>query len=91
MKPSRVDRGGAVNDPGRHMHLEAGVARGARHRQAVGEEIPVLGDDIEQAQRVAPRPDLRRPLGRAGAQQIVQMHDADRPAGFDDEQRGDLR
>ena len=32
-----------------NVDLEAGVARGARHRQAVRYEVPVLGDEIDDA------------------------------------------
>ena len=53
----RLDRRRAVDHPRRHMNLEARVARRARHRQAMRQEIPVLGDDIEQAQRC-----LRAPI-----------------------------
>src|SRR6187397_2797141 len=78
-EPFGTDRGGAVNHPRRHMALKARVARRARHRQAMGQEIPVLGDDIEQAQRWLRAP-ISGVLGRAGAQQIVDMHDPGRPA-----------
>ena len=60
-----ADRGGAIGHPRRHMDLKAGVARRARHRQAMGQEIPVLGDDIEQAQRWLRAP-ISGVLGRAG-------------------------
>jgi hypothetical protein len=53
----RLDRRRAIDDPGRNMNLEARVTRRARHRQTMGEKIPILGDDIEQAQRC-----LRRDL-----------------------------
>ena len=40
-----------VRDSRRHMNFETCVTRRACHRQAMRQEIPVLGDDIEQAQR----------------------------------------
>ena len=50
-KAFRLDGGRAIDDVGRHMHLEAGRARRACHRQAMRQEIPVLGDDVEQPQQ----------------------------------------
>ncbi len=38
-----------VLDAGRHMYLKAGIARRARHRKAMREEIPILGDDIKKS------------------------------------------
>ena len=35
-------------DAGRDMHLETRIARGARHRQAMRDEIPVFGDEIDE-------------------------------------------
>ena len=37
--------------PGGDDHVESGVARRPRHRQAVRAEIPVLGDEKEQLWR----------------------------------------
>ncbi len=45
-----ADRRRAIGDARRDMDLKAGIAGGARHRQAMRQEIPVLGDDVEQAQ-----------------------------------------
>ena len=36
----------------RYVDLEPQVARGSRHRQAMGQEVPVLGHDEEKPQRV---------------------------------------
>ena len=41
----------ALVQPRRDMHLVAGSLGGARHGQAVGKEVPVLGDDVEDAWR----------------------------------------
>ncbi len=60
MKPFRLDRAAVAVDPGGDMHLEARVAGRARHRQAVGDEIPILGHEIDDARR--------RPV-RAGCRQ----------------------
>ena len=49
MKSFRLDGGGVSIDPGRDVHLEAGVARGARHRQPVRDEVPVFGDEVDDA------------------------------------------
>ena len=49
-KPSASMAARAIDHARRDMDLEAGVARRARHRQAMRQEIPVLGDDVEQAQ-----------------------------------------
>ncbi len=38
---------------GGDMHREAGCARSPRHRQAVRQEIPILGRDIDEAPRPA--------------------------------------
>ena len=51
MKPFRFDRGAMAVDAGRDMDLEAGIAGGARHRQAMGDEIPILGHEIDDARR----------------------------------------
>ncbi len=47
----RLDGCAAVDHAGRHMHLVAGLARRPRHRQAVREEIPVFGNEIEDCLR----------------------------------------
>ena len=51
MKSFRFDRGAVAIDASRDMHLEAGIAGGARHRQAMGDEIPILGHEIDDAWR----------------------------------------
>ena len=50
-----LDGGLAVLDAGRDMHLVAGVPRRTGHRQPVRQEVPVLGDDIEQGGGHGPR------------------------------------
>jgi hypothetical protein len=47
------------------MHVISGIARRARHRQAVREEIPVFRNEIEQAQLFAPRQATLRSLHRS--------------------------
>ena len=44
-------------DIGGDVNLEAGGAGGAGHRQAVRQEVPVLGHDVENARR-RPREDV---------------------------------
>ena len=44
-----LDRLPALVQPRRDMNFVAGGLRRARHGQAVREEVPVLGDDIEDA------------------------------------------
>ena len=44
-----LDRRLAAVQSGRDMDLITGRLGRTRHRQAVGEEIPILGDDVEQA------------------------------------------
>src|SRR5512133_1817631 len=51
VKSFRLDRGAMTVDTGSDMHLEAGIARCARHRQAVGHEVPVFGHEINHARR----------------------------------------
>ena len=48
MKSFGLDRRAMAIDPGCDVHLEAGVAGGPRHRQAVRDEIPILGDEIDE-------------------------------------------
>ena len=43
---------------GRHQHLEAGIARGARLRQAVRPEIPVLGNQKQKPAGQGNRPSI---------------------------------
>ena len=40
--------GGAISDPGRDVDLESRITRRTRHRQPMGEEVPILRDDVEQ-------------------------------------------
>jgi hypothetical protein len=54
----RPDAGGLFRHMGGDVDLETGGPRGARHAQAVGEEIPVLSDDIEDA-RQRPRAGIK--------------------------------
>ena len=51
MKPSASMACAAIDNPGRDMHFIACIARGARHRQAMSEKIPILGHHIEQPGR----------------------------------------
>ena len=51
MKSFGRDRRAVAIDAGRDMHLEARVAGGARHRQAVRDEVPILGHEIDDAGR----------------------------------------
>ena len=51
VKPFRFNGRAMAVDAGRDMHLEAGIAGGARHRQAMGDEIPILGHEIDDASR----------------------------------------
>src|SRR5205807_6969216 len=53
VKSFRLDRGAMTINAGSDMHLEAGIARRARHRQAMGHEVPVLGHEINHARRGA--------------------------------------
>jgi hypothetical protein len=55
------------------MNLEARVTRGARHRQAVREEIPVFGDDVEQAQWELRRVPLLFPAYRENYRQLYRL------------------
>ena len=43
------DGGFAMLDPGRHMYFKARLLGRAGHRQPMRQEIPVLGDDVEDA------------------------------------------
>ncbi len=65
MKSFRLDRRAVAIDAGRDMHLEAGVAGGARHRQAMRDEVPVLGHEIDDAarRRLGSAPSRRRCIG----------------------------
>ena len=67
MKPFRLDGGAMAVDAGRDMHLEARVAGGARHRQAMGDEIPILGHEIDDREAPPSPSALRaRPLLASG-------------------------
>ena len=43
----RLDRLGTLVDIGCDMHLKAGLARRARHRQAVEQKCKVFADDVQ--------------------------------------------
>jgi hypothetical protein len=51
VKSVRLDLGGVSIDVGRHVDLVTGPLCGYRHRQAVGNKIPVLGHQIEKDRR----------------------------------------
>ena len=55
MKPFGLDGGAMAVDAGRDVHVEARVASGARHRQAMRHEVPVLGHEIDDARRLPRR------------------------------------
>ena len=46
-----LDRRCAVLHPGGDVHVEAGIARGARHRQPVRQESPILRSDVKEPRR----------------------------------------
>jgi hypothetical protein len=48
-KPFRLDGGAMAIDTGRDVDLEPGVAGRARHWQAVGDEVPILGHKVDDA------------------------------------------
>ena len=54
------------------------------------ERIDVINGKHTSADRLATWARRLRRLGGANPQQIVEMHDADRSAGFDDKHRSDL-
>ena len=56
-----LDRRAMAVDMGCDVHLESGVAGGTGHRQAMRDEIPILGDQIDQARRAQ----MTRPRFRA--------------------------
>jgi hypothetical protein len=92
VKAFRRDRGSVAIDSGRHMDLEAGLARRPCHRQAMRDEIPVLGHEIDDA-RLAFACGGRRwvgcgNLGRGGLQfgdRADDVVEAGRPRGFHNE------
>ena len=49
MKPFRLDCLAVPINAGGNMHLEAGLARRTGHGQSVRNEVPVLGNQIEDA------------------------------------------
>src|SRR5262249_61454679 len=51
MKAFGLDGGAMAVDAGGAVHLETGVAGRARHRQAMGDEVPVLGHEVDHARR----------------------------------------
>jgi hypothetical protein len=54
------NRGAMAVDAGGNMHLVSGVARGASHRQAMRDEVPILGDQVDEARSGrTPCPGLR--------------------------------
>ena len=57
-EPFRGDGRRARADSGGHVHLEASIPRGTRHRQWVRKESPIFGDDVEEP----PRRSCRRRL-----------------------------
>ena len=70
------DGGLAMFDSGRDMHLVARRLGGAGHRQPMRQEIPVLGDDIEDARGHQSGLYQRRgPGGTAGDESAVQPSD----------------
>src|SRR4029077_2245088 len=46
VKPLGLDGSTMPVDAGGDVHLEAGVASRARHRQAMGDEVPILGHEV---------------------------------------------
>ena len=58
MEPEVGDRASMAADIGQHVDIVAGVLRRARHRQSMGQEIPVLGDQIEQRRRCTRQPSI---------------------------------
>ena len=48
MKTFRLDGAPMTVDAGGDVHLEARIARGARHRQAMRDEVPVFGHQIDR-------------------------------------------
>src|SRR5262249_61656872 len=51
MKAFGLDGGAMPVDASGDVHLETGVAGRARHRQAMGDEVPVLGYEVDHARR----------------------------------------
>ncbi len=70
MKPFGLDGGAMAVNAGCDVHLEAGVAGGARHRQAMGDEVPVLGHEIDDARRRSAHA-ARRQAGVCGIRSCV--------------------
>ena len=49
MKSFRFDRGAVAIDASCDMYVEAGIAGGPCHRQAMGHEIPIFSHEIDDA------------------------------------------
>ena len=66
-------------DMGGDVHLVSRIARGAGHRQAMRDEIPIFGDQVDQARRAQmPRPRFRARGGRCRKLQLLEFrHRAD--------------
>ena len=71
----RLDRGAMTVNAGGDMHLEPGIACCARHRQAVGDEVPVLGHEINHARRGAALVVCRRTGGHGRGKRARELRD----------------
>src|SRR5688500_4699327 len=71
-KSFRLDRGTVAVDAGHHDDVEAHVAGGPSHREPVRDEIPILGDEVEDLHSAAWLAERRAWNKRASEERIEQ-------------------